>query len=172
MVLVPRIVDAVPQPAIATGGIADGRGVVAALALGAYGVMLGTRFIAARKSIAPPFFKASVLAAASGDTVVSDAFTGLPMRVIRNRFSDDYAGGPVLPPMLQSGAAQDIFAAAARQGDREHFPMPAGESAGLVRDMPPAGTSCGGWSKRPTRVMGSFGAQTEPGGAYLGSCRA
>ena len=163
MVLVPRIVDAVPQPMIAAGGIADGRGVVAALALGASGVMLGTRFIAARESIAPPFFKASVLAAASGDTVVSDAFTGLPMRVIRNRFTDDYAGGPVLPPMLQSGAAQDIFAAAARQGDREHFPMPAGESAGLVRDMPPAGEIVRRLVEEAETVIGSFGTQTGPG---------
>ena len=101
--------------------------------------MLGTRFIAARESIAPPFFKDSVLAAGSGDTVVSDAFTGLPMRVIRNRFADDYAGGPVLPPLLQSGAAEDVFKAAARRGDREYYPMPAGESAGLVRDTPSAG---------------------------------
>lgn len=139
MVLVPRIVDAVSQPVIAAGGIADGRGIVAALALGAAGVMLGTRFIAARESIAPPFFKESVLAAGSGDTLVSDAFTGLPMRVIRNRFVDDYAGRAVLPPLLQSNAAEDIFKAAARRGDREYFPMPAGESAGLVRDMPPAG---------------------------------
>src|SRR6185295_20292297 len=100
---------------------------------------LGTRFIAARESIAPPFFKASVLAAGSGDTVVSDAFTGLPMRVIRNRFADEYAGGPVLPPLLQSSAAEDVFKAAARRGDREYYPMPAGESAGLVRDTPSAG---------------------------------
>jgi nitronate monooxygenase len=138
MALVPAIVDAVKPPVIAAGGIADGRGLVAALALGASGVMLGTRFIAARESIAPPFFKEAVLAASSGDTVVSDAFTGLPMRVIRNRFAADYAGGPVLPPMLQSGAAEDIFTAAARRGDREHFPMPAGESAGLIGDTPPA----------------------------------
>lgn len=138
MMVVPTIVDAVTQPVIAAGGIADGRGIVAALALGASAVMLGTRFIAARESIAPQFFKDAVLAAGAGDTVMSDAFTGLPMRVIHNRFTDDYAGSPVLPPMLQSNAAEDILKAAAQRGDREHFAMPAGESAGLIADAPPA----------------------------------
>jgi nitronate monooxygenase len=138
MVLVPKIVDAVEQPVIAAGGIVDGRGLVAALALGASGVMLGTRFIAVRESIAPQFFKDGVLAAGTGDTTVSDAFTGLPMRVLRNRFAEDYSGAPVLPPMLQSNAAEDIFKAAGQRGDREHFPMPAGESAGLIDDMPGA----------------------------------
>jgi nitronate monooxygenase len=138
MVLVPRIVDAVSVPVIAAGGIADGRGLAAALALGASAVLLGTRFIAARESIAPAFFKDAVVGAEPGDTVVSDAFTGLPMRVLRNRFTEGYGGRPVLPPMLQSSAAQDIFATAAQRGDREHFPMPAGESAGLIGDLPSA----------------------------------
>jgi nitronate monooxygenase len=60
------------------------------------------------------------------------------MRVLRNRFTEHYGRRPVLPPMLQSSAAQDIFAAADSRGDREHFPMPAGESAGLIGDLPPA----------------------------------
>src|SRR5262249_3034572 len=95
MVLVPKIVDAVKPPVIAAAGIVAGRGLVAALALGAAGVMLGTRFIAVRESIAPPFFKDSVLAAGTGDTTVSHAFTGLPMRVLRNRFADDYSSAPI-----------------------------------------------------------------------------
>jgi nitronate monooxygenase len=82
MVIVPRIVDAVTQPVVAAGGIVDGRGLVAALALGASGVMLGTRFIATRESIAPTFFKQAVLGAGAADTVVSAAFTGLPMRTL------------------------------------------------------------------------------------------
>jgi nitronate monooxygenase len=139
--LVPQVVDAVRQPVIAAGGIADGRGLVAALALGASGALLGTRFITAREAIAPEFFKTAVLNAGSGDTVLSDAFTGLPMRGLRNRFADEYAAAkaPVLPPMLQSNAAEDIYRAAAQKGDAEFFPMPAGQSAGLVDDLPPAG---------------------------------
>ena len=139
MVLVPRIVDEVEQPVLAAGGIVDGRGLVAALALGAAGVMLGTRFIATRESIAPDFFKRSVIAAGPGDTVVSSAFTGLPMRTLRNRYSDEYGDAPVLPPMLQSSAAEDIFRRAAERGEAAYFPMPAGESAGLISDLPSAG---------------------------------
>ena len=117
MVIVPRIVDAVTVPVIAAGGIADGRGLVAALALGASGVMLGTRFIATRESIAPAFFKDSVLAAGAGDTVISRAYTGLPMRTLRNRFTSEYGDAPVLPAMLQSNAAADIIKAAGDRGD-------------------------------------------------------
>jgi nitronate monooxygenase len=139
MVLVPRIADAVSQPVVAAGGIVDGRGLVAALALGGGGVMLGTRFIATRESIAPQFFKDAVIAARPGDTVVSAAFTGLPMRTLRNRFTAEYGATPVLPPMLQSSAADDIFRAAGERGRADYFPMPAGESAGLVTDLPSAG---------------------------------
>lgn len=139
MVLVPRMVDEVDRPVLAAGGIVDGRGLVAALALGAAGVMLGTRFIATRESIAPEFFKRSVIAARPGDTVVSSAFTGLPMRALRNRYSDEYGDAPVLPPMLQSSAAEEIFKRAGERGDAAYFPMPAGESAGLITDVPSAG---------------------------------
>lgn len=137
-VIVPKIVDAVVQPVLAAGGIVDGRGLVAALAFGAAGVMLGTRFIATRESIAPEFFKDAVLKAAPGDTVLSAAFTGLPMRVIRNAFAAAYAGAPVLPPMLQSSAAEDILQEAVKRGDARYASMPAGESAGLIDDLPPA----------------------------------
>jgi nitronate monooxygenase len=135
---VPRIADAVTQPVIAAGGIVDGRGLVAALALGASGVMLGTRFIATKESIAPQYFKNAVLAAKPGDTVVSAAFTGLPMRTLRNTFTAAYGDAPVLPPLLQSSAAEDIFAAAAARGDAQYAAMPAGESAGLIDDVPSA----------------------------------
>jgi nitronate monooxygenase len=138
MVLVPRIVDAIRQPVLAAGGIVDGRGLIAALALGAGGVMLGTRFIATRESIAPPFFKDAVIAARPGDAVVSAAFTGLPMRTLRNRFTAEYGATPVLPPLLQSSVADDIFRAAAERGRADYFPMPAGESAGLISDLPSA----------------------------------
>ena len=61
MALVPQIVDAVEVPVVAAGGISDGRGLVAALALGAVGILLGTRFVATRESMAPEFWKKSLL---------------------------------------------------------------------------------------------------------------
>ena len=137
-VIVPKICDAVAQPVLAAGGIVDGRGLVAAVALGAAGVMLGTRFIATRESIAPDFFKQAVVAARPGDTEISRAFTGLPMRALRNAFTSEYGDAPVLPPMLQSSVTEDIFTAAASRADARYAPMPAGESAGLIGDLPSA----------------------------------
>src|SRR5438067_9009530 len=83
LALVPEVVDAVRVPVLAAGGIADGRGLVAALALGAAGVLMGTRFVATRESMAPEFWKRRILESASDATVVTTAFTGLPARVLR-----------------------------------------------------------------------------------------
>src|SRR4051794_5686169 len=90
LVLVPQIVDAISQPVIAAGGIADGRGVVAALALGAQGALLGTRFVATRESMAPAMYKRSLVAASSDDTSVTDTFTGLYARALRNTYMTEY----------------------------------------------------------------------------------
>ncbi len=141
MALVPEIVDRVHVPVVAAGGIADGRGLVAALALGAQGILLGTRFVATRESMAAPFFKQAIVTGKSDETLITDVFTGLYARGIRNRFVTAYeaSGAPVLPPLLQRNAAQDVYIAAAMQGDREHFPMLAGQSLGLIHDLPGAG---------------------------------
>jgi nitronate monooxygenase len=140
MALIPQIVDAVKVPVIAAGGIADGRGIVAALALGAVGALLGTRFVATRDSVAADFFKKALLERGSDATTVTDVFTGLYARTLKNTFTDQYAasGAPVLPALLQTMAAQDIYAAAAQQQNREYFPMHAGQSVGLVHDLPGA----------------------------------
>jgi nitronate monooxygenase len=137
---VPEIVDAVDVPVLAAGGIADGRGLVAALALGAQGVLLGTRFIATLEATSPPFFKDAIVRGTGDATRVTDVYTGLWARGIRNRFAAEYeaSGAPVLPPMLQTGAAQDVYAASAMRGDPDYLPMLAGQSMGLVRDLPGA----------------------------------
>jgi len=140
MALVPQVVDAVSVPVIAAGGIADGRGVAAALCLGAQAVMLGTRFVATKESLAPAFFKQVVLERDSDTTLVTDVYTGLYARGLRNRFATEYeaSGAPVLPPLVQYSAAQDIYVAAAVKCDPEHYPMLAGQSCGLIADLPSA----------------------------------
>jgi nitronate monooxygenase len=140
IVLVPQVVDAVRVPVIAAGGIADGRGLVAAFALGAQGVMLGTRFLATKESLAPAFFKQAVLDRNSDQTLVTDVYTGLYARGLRNRFAEEYeaAGAPVLPPLVQTNAAQDVYIAAFLQSDGEHYPMLAGQGCGLITDLPSA----------------------------------
>jgi nitronate monooxygenase len=139
--LIPQVVDAVTVPVVAAGGIADGRGLVAALALGATGILLGTRFVATRESMAPEFWKKSLLEREGDDTTVTDAISGLWLRTLRNTYIEEYraANAPVLPPLLQTRAASDVIEEAARRGDGEYFPMLAGQGVGLVRDLPGAG---------------------------------
>ena len=138
VVLVPQIAEAVGVPVIAAGGLSNGRGLVAALALGASGILLGTRFVATRESIAPEFWKKSILERDSDDTTVTDAFTGLYARALRSAFTEDYGGAPVFPALVQSSAARDIYTAAAQQDNGEYFPMWAGQGVGLIRDLPGA----------------------------------
>jgi nitronate monooxygenase len=115
--------------------------VVAALALGAKGAMLGTRFVATRESMAADFYKQALVGRDSDTTVVTDAFTGLYARVLRNTFADEYAasGAPVLPGYVQNRAAGDIYRAAVAGKDGEHYPMWAGQGVGSIRDVPAAG---------------------------------
>jgi nitronate monooxygenase len=141
MAFVPQVVDAVRVPVVAAGGIADGRGLVAALALGASGILLGTRFVATRESMAAEVWKKSLLELDGTATAVTEAFTGQWARTLRNTFQREYgaAGAPVLPSLLQSSAAQDVYQAAVARADREYFPMYAGQGVGLIHDLPGAG---------------------------------
>ena len=140
LALIPQVVDAVRVPVVAAGGIADGRGLVAALALGAAGALLGTRFVATRESTAPEFQKKTLLESESQATVVTDAITGLWARYLRNTYVSEYdaSGAPVFPALVQSRAAQDIFGHAAKQSDPGWYPMATGQSVGLIRDLPGA----------------------------------
>lgn len=140
LVLVPQVVDAVSVPVIAAGGIVDGRGLLAALALGAGGVMLGTRFVATRESMAPEAWKRALLEKDGSDTTLTNAFTGLYARVVQNAFADEYtaSGTPTLPALIHYHAAQDIYTAAAMTGDGNHFPLYSGQGIGLIHDLPGA----------------------------------
>ncbi|HEX3015119.1 MAG TPA: enoyl-[acyl-carrier-protein] reductase FabK [Desulfobacteria bacterium] len=85
--LVAQVVDAVKIPVIAAGGIADGRGLVAALALGAVGVQMGTRFMCASECTVSPMVKAAIIKAKDRDTVVTGRVTGHPVRCLENKFT-------------------------------------------------------------------------------------
>ena len=139
--LVPEVVDAVHVPVVAAGGIADGRGLVAARALGAAGVLLGTRFVATRESMAPDFWKQAILRSSSDRMTLTRAFTGLPARVLRNKLQSDYdrSDAPALPGLLQASLEQDIWMAAARGNQPDYFPLYAGQSVGVISSLPSAG---------------------------------
>jgi nitronate monooxygenase len=141
MALVPEVVDAVSVPVAAAGGIVDGRGLVAALALGASGVLLGTRFLMTRESIAPEAHKKRILEQRGDDTVLTDTISGRYARVLRNELTERYhdAGAPVLPFPSQLLASADVRGAAEQRDDADHLPLWCGQSAGRLSDLPWAG---------------------------------
>jgi nitronate monooxygenase len=157
--LVPRIVDAVRAPVVAAGGLADGRGLVAALALGASGILLGTRFVATREATAPEFWKKALLEGEADGTTVTDVFTGVWARAVRNAFAVEYraSGAPVLPPLVQRSAAQDIYNAAAKQQQGEYYPMWSGQSVGLIHDLPGAAEVVHAIVREAREVLGALG---------------
>jgi enoyl-[acyl-carrier protein] reductase II len=141
MVLIPQIADAVSIPVIAAGGIADGRSVMAAFALGAEGVQMGTRFIMARECHAHPNYKRVVAEAKDRDTVVTGQSTGHPVRVIKNKLAKFYL------EREQKGASAEELEAIAKgslhrsvvQGDVEEGSVMAGQVCGLIdREEPVA----------------------------------
>jgi enoyl-[acyl-carrier protein] reductase II len=139
MVLTPQLVDAVSIPVIAAGGIADGRGIAAAFALGAEGVQLGTRFMCATECTIHPDVKQRVLKAKDRDTVVTGYSTGHPVRVLKNKLSRqleelDRANEPEKLEELGAGK----LALAMRQGECEMGSLMAGQCASMVHRIQPA----------------------------------
>lgn len=135
MALVPRIVDAVDIPVIAAGGIADGRGVAAALTLGASGALLGTAFLACDESAANSAHRRRLWSDAAETTVVTRAFSGRAARGIPNRMSRELgpSGDGLAPFPVQGWLTGRIKAEAVRRDDPELMSLWAGQAAPLIR---------------------------------------
>ena len=142
MALVPQIADAVRVPVVASGGIADGRGMAAALALGAAAVQIGTAFLTCDEAGIADAYKEAILAAREQDTRLTRAFSGRPARGIANRFMAEVEGpdaaDAVLPFPLQNSLTRPLRAAAARQGRAEFLSLWAGQGLRLARRQPAA----------------------------------
>jgi nitronate monooxygenase len=138
MTLVPQVVDAVKIPVIAAGGIADGRGIAAALALGAAGVQMGTAFLLTPEARTAPLHRAALKQANDHSTTLTNVFTGRPARAIVNRYIQEVgpisADAPAFP--LALGAAQPLKAAAEATGSADFTPLWSGQAASLAREMP------------------------------------
>lgn len=149
MPLVPIIVDALGGaiPVVAAGGVFDGRGLAAALALGADGVWIGTRFIATPEARALPGYRERILGAREDDTVISRAFSGKPMRVIRNETTDRYEAEPALvkpfPDQLSVAHEDGTFHLGGDETttgvDPNREGYPAGQVVGAIDEIVPAG---------------------------------
>jgi enoyl-[acyl-carrier protein] reductase II len=142
MPLVAQAVEAVRIPVVAAGGIYDGRGLAAALALGAAGVWMGTRFIAAREAHAGDLYKDAVVAANDEDTIRTRCYSGKPMRVKKNAYVEDWEKRPQdIQPFpiqamisVQNGAMGGIGGQIeGLDSDKSCFAM--GQSAGGVREV-------------------------------------
>lgn len=149
MALVPQVVDAVGDrvPVVAAGGINDGRGLAAAIALGADGVWVGTRFIATPEAHVVDGYREKLVALHEDGTTVTKAYTGKTCRVIENSYTKEFAaaGGTPEPFPMQvvksmTDGANHLGADPGTEGvdlDREF--MPAGQGAGAITDIVPAG---------------------------------
>ncbi|WP_409292030.1 NAD(P)H-dependent flavin oxidoreductase [Peribacillus sp. SCS-37] len=141
LVLIPRVVDSVSIPVIASGGIGDGRGLMAALSLGAEGIEMGTRFIATRECIhAHPLYKEALLNGSEDETVVIKRTLGAPARAISNGWTQK------LIEMEQRGTTyeevKDMISGHANkrfihEGQNDGFAW-AGQVMGMIRDVPSA----------------------------------
>ena len=135
MTLVPQVADAVSIPVIAAGGIADGRGMAAAMLLGAEGIQMGTRFVAAKESIVHENYKERIIKAKDIDSEVTGMSTGHPIRVLRNQMTREYL------KLEKAGASfeelEELTLGSLRKavidGDVVHGSLMAGQSAGLVK---------------------------------------
>ena len=139
MALVPQVVDAVHVPVIAAGGIADGRGLAAALALGACGVQVGTCLLASTECPIHENYKAALLKARDSDTIVTGRIGGTPVRVLKNRMSREYvrqekagADKMALERFTLGSLRKAVF-----DGDTENGSLMAGQAAGLLHEVRP-----------------------------------
>ena len=137
LALVPQVIDATGLPVFAAGGIGDGRGVAAVLALGASAAALGTSFLLAAESGIAPAYREALASLGSGRTVLTRAFSGRSARGIPNRvIADLHDPFDIAPYPFQNAMTRDIRTAAAQQGRAEFLSLWAGQAAALARAKP------------------------------------
>ncbi len=136
--LLPQVADAVSVPLIAAGGIADGRGVVAAMALGASGVQLGTAYLLCPEANVSPLYREALRASSDTGTAITNVFSGRPARGILNSYIRE--AGPMSESTLAFPYAATLVAplraASEKSGSQQYMQMWSGQAAGIVRPMP------------------------------------
>ncbi|MHC1787370.1 MAG: nitronate monooxygenase [Christensenellales bacterium] len=141
LTLTPQLAQAVDVPVLAAGGIADGRGLAAALMLGAQGVQCGTRFLAAQECSVPDCFKQKIVEARDIDTMVTGRRLGHPVRALKNSYMQEFARREADPAISNEELERfgtGALRRAAREGDMVTGCIMVGQSAALVREILPA----------------------------------
>ena len=142
MALLPMAIDAAsPKPVLAAGGIGDGRGIAAALAMGCAGVWIGTRFLATNEGGALDINKRKILSATDEDTRVSRAYTGKTLRASYNKFHDlwDSSGLDPVPFPMQVIISSALISGFIKAGKDDYVGGLAGQISGLIKEIKPAG---------------------------------
>ena len=157
LALVPQVVRAVRVPVIAAGGIADARGVAAALALGAAGVQIGTAYLLCPEAGTTALHRAALKSEAARHTALTNLFTGRPARGIVNRFMREFGPLSPLPPAfpLATAAVAPLRAKAESQGSGDFSPLWSGQNASGCREIPAAELTralAAGWADGETMV--------------------
>lgn len=140
MCLVPQVVDAVEIPVLAAGGIADGRGIAASFMLGAEGVQVGTRFLAADECQVNPVYKELVVKAKDTDSVVTGRYTGHPCRNVKTKFSKMLANGEKdgsLTPEQFEEVTLGSLRKAVKDGNLDEGSFLCGAIAGMIKEVKP-----------------------------------
>ena len=138
LALVPQVVDAVSIPVIAAGGIGDGRGIAAALALGASAVQLGTAFLTCPESAAHPLYRRALNAARDDQTRITHAFSGRPARGLENRYLLEMAGHEARYPdfPILNTLTGPLRKASAKENNPDFLSLWSGQSAVMSRNLP------------------------------------
>ena len=158
MALIPQVVDAMGSvPVLAAGGIADGRGLAAALMLGASGVWVGSTFLASGEAGIPDFQKRALVDATEESTVISRSLTGKPCRVLRSSWTDAWQTGELEPlPMPYQSMVSDAVLSAAVQAERtDVYPGIAGQGIGMIKAVRPAAEIVADYVETAAATLGS-----------------
>jgi enoyl-[acyl-carrier protein] reductase II len=162
MTLVPAVIDAVDQPVLAAGGIIDGRGLAAALSLGAAGVWVGTRFIASPEAYGHDAFKHRVLAGSSKDTTITFSYSGKRLRAFSNEWTRQFEQAGQVPAGFpaQYAVASTRVETGYQDGDLDYGMMPAGQGIDLVTEITPAGQIVTDMAAQASQILRRLGSQS------------
>jgi len=137
MALVPQVVDSVKVPLVAAGGFADGRGMVAALALGAQGIQMGTRFVCSEECVAHPAYKQALIEASDRATIVTGQSTGYPVRCLENKLAREFLtkeqAETSIEEIMEFGVGKVRLGLI--EGDLEWGTLLAGQICGMIKDI-------------------------------------
>jgi enoyl-[acyl-carrier protein] reductase II len=167
LTLVPAVVDAVERPVLAAGGIADGRGLVAALALGAVGIWIGSRFVASREAFCHDNYKLKIAEIGEEGTTITRCFSGKPCRVVRNRTTEAWEDPalqakirpfPLQFPVMAEWLGEDPYLSGRRQGKTDVGALAAGQSSVLIHEVLPAGEIIERIAVEADEILGRLGA--------------